>query len=719
MSIFDDLGEATRQGAENAANMSGGLRGANTEVGNLTVGMEELNKILEGGFDTVMILGDGFIQLAEEIGAAKALTMTLAYLFMDIDDEIRDMTANFGQTNYFAEAYLGTLIKANEKAYELGIPFDDLKGVVQGFTNEMGRMVMLTDQEVFRMATLSKATGLGAAEIGKMVAEMSDLGMGTVTAMESIEELTVQAQRLGLNVNTFINSIGQNIKLVNQYGFDKGINGLAKMVAKAQSLKFDIQQAVNIADGILDGGPERAVEMAAELAMLGGDIGELGDPFALMFNSLNDVGAIQDSLVDLASAAATINEETGQLEIPTYARERLRQQAKVMGVSFEELTTAALNSKKQMMALDEIEFSGLASMSDEDKQFISSISEINEKGEMVVKLKEGDDIKEIKLTDEDGIRQAMEELRDQQEDSLKDPKDVLLENTRALLSLKDQLATLTSKEALIRVAGGAMAGAGEGMGSVGEMLTNFRDAIGDVRNTLTETANDFSQVFKDDVTDEEIEDLTTRTIDRLTGDLDSFAKALDIEDALATFRKTIEDAGERIKEVITDLGEGRGPSTDYEGTPGTKYEEADDFISRPGENPLKFNEDDIVIGGTNLFGSDKKGQPSNYEPIDMLPSMIERQSSVMESNYEPIDMLPSIIERQSSVMESIQNNISANIQKIEQTMSVKDINVNVNGSISVTDRNGNMVDLLRNPDVKNQIVMIVEDAFERGRDQFA
>ena len=174
MSIFDDLGEATRQGAENAANMSGGLRGANTEVGNLTVGMEELNKILEGGFDTVMILGDGFIQLAEEIGAAKALTMTLAYLFMDIDDEIRDMTANFGQTNYFAEAYLGTLIKANEKAYELGIPFDDLKGVVQGFTNEMGRMVMLTDQEVFRMATLSKATGLGAAEIGKMVAEMSD-----------------------------------------------------------------------------------------------------------------------------------------------------------------------------------------------------------------------------------------------------------------------------------------------------------------------------------------------------------------------------------------------------------------------------------------------------------------------------------------------------------------------------------------------------------------
>ena len=52
-------------------------------------------------------------------------------------------------------------------------------------------------------------------------------------------------------------------------------------------------------------------------------------------------------------------------------------------------------------------------------------------------------------------------------------------------------------------------------------------------------------------------------------------------------------------------------------------------------------------------------------------------------------------------------------------MSMKDINVNVSGTISVTDRNGNMLDILKNPDVKNQIVMIVEDAFERGRDQFS
>jgi hypothetical protein len=132
-------------------------------------------------------------------------------------------------------------------------------------------------------------------------------------------------------------------------------------------------------------------------------------------------------LVDLASAAATVNEQTGQIEIPAQARQKLREQAKLLGLDFGELTDAAINSRKQMMAMEEIEFSGLAGMSDEDKQFIANMSEINEKGEMVVKLKEGNKVREIQLTDEAGITQAMDKLREQQEMEEMDPQDVLLQ----------------------------------------------------------------------------------------------------------------------------------------------------------------------------------------------------------------------------------------------------------------------------------------------------
>ena len=713
MAFLDDLDAATRSGAENAANISGGLGDANNEVNSLISGAGDLTDILEKGLSATIMLGDAFVNLAKEIGVAKAATATLAYLFMDVDDAVRDIVSDFGQTDAYTDSFMSTLIEANKELFDLDISLEEIARIMKSFTNEMGRMVQLTTEEVNRMGVLSEATGLSSEEVGSMVAKMSDLGMGTLTAISNIEKMAVEAQKLGLNVNTFIKNIGDNIKLVNQYGFDKGINGLAKMVAKAQLLRFDIQQAVNIADGILDGGPEKAVELAAELAVLGGDIGELGDPFALMFNSINDVGSIQDSLIDLASAAATVNEETGQIEIPAQARLRLREQAKALGVPFEELADAAINSKRQMMALEDLRISGVGNLSEEDQQFIASMSEINERGEMVVKLKREGKVQEIKLTDASGLEGAMEDLRKQQETEAQDPQDVLRENTLAMVSLKESIDKLSSKESLIRVAGASF-----DTGPVTKMLDDFRATVVDVKGTLSETSEDLATVFKNAVdgklTDEDVKDVVDKTKERVLEDIDAFTERLEISDALKTFKDSIIDAANEIKKIFVGK-----PGTEYnEDVPGTEYvdvDSANDFILRPGENPLKFNEDDIVIGGTDLFGEKQSpSQSQSYEPTNFTEQFINQDQA-----YEPINMIPSIVEKQTSIIESIQNNLTSTIQKVEQTMSVKDINVNVNGSISVTDRNGNMVDLLRNPDVKNQIVMIVEDAFERGRDQFA
>ena len=623
---------------------------------------------------------------------------------MEIDDSVTDVVSGFGQVRGFSDAIQSTLIDANAELFDLDVSTEEILATFEGFNGELGRMVMLTTEEVSRMNVLAEATGLSSREIGQMIAGMSDLGMGTTTAIENIEAMTVEAQKLGLNVNTYINSIGQNVKLLNQYGFDKGINGLSRMVAKAQALRFDIQQAVNIADGILDGGPEKAVELAAELATLGGDIGELGDPFALMYNSLNDVGAIQDSLVDLASAAATVNEETGQLEIPTYARERLRQQAKLLGVPFEQLTAAAINSKKQMMALEEIEFSGLAGMSDEDKQFIANMSEINEKGEMVVKLKEADGkVREIQLTDEAGITQAMDKLREQQEMEEMDPQDVLRANTASMVSLSEAIDKLTGKEALLKLGAGAF-----DTQPVQDVIQGLKESVVDVKQTLSDTAMEIGKIFEDGkVDDEEVKGLITTTSKSLADDAREFATNVKISStavdafvtALENAAKTI--AGIEIKDdtLTTDKTEVGGDTlttgksevgADTLTTGKVEFTEAEDFIMGPGQDIVKFDKDDLVIGGTKL----------------------------MDQSYEPVNNLPSIFEKQSSALDSLYNNVSTSVQKIEQTMAVKDINVNVSGTISVTDRNGNMVDLLRNSDVQNQIVMIVEDAFKKGKDQF-
>jgi len=420
-----------------------------------------------------------------------------------------------------------------------------------------------------------------------------------------------------------------------------------------------------------------------------------------MYNSLNDVGAIQDSLVDLASAAATVNEQTGQIEIPAQARQKLREQAKLLGLDFGELTDAAINSRKQMMAMEEIEFSGLAGMSDEDKQFIANMSEINEKGEMVVKLKEGNKVREIQLTDEAGITQAMDKLREQQEMEEMDPQDVLRENTASMVSLSTAIEKLTSKEAIIKLGAGAF-----DTQPVQEVIQGLRKSVVEAKETLSTTAMEIGKIFEDGkVDDEEVKKLITDTSEALADDAIKFAKNVGISStAVDAFVEALRKAAESISGIKiggdtlttgkTEVGGDTlttGKSEVGADTLTTgKVEVAQDFTMRPGQDIVKFDKDDLVIGGTKL----------------------------MDQSYEPVNNLPSIFEKQSSALDSLYNNVSTSVQKIEQTMAVKDINVNVSGTISVTDRNGNMVDLLRNSDVQNQIVMIVEDAFKRGKDQF-
>jgi hypothetical protein len=55
---------------------------------------------------------------------------------------------------------------------------------------------------------------------------------------------------------------------------------------------------------------------------------------------------------------------------------------------------------------------------------------------------------------------------------------------------------------------------------------------------------------------------------------------------------------------------------------------AHDFILRPGTKPLKFNKDDIVIGGTNLFGSGGGDSTKIDRMISLLEQLVNTKGSV-------------------------------------------------------------------------------------------
>jgi hypothetical protein len=69
------------------------------------------------------------------------------------------------------------------------------------------------------------------------------------------------------------------------------------------------------------------------------------------------------------------------------------------------------------------------------------------------------------------------------------------------------------------------------------------------------------------------------------------------------------------------LGAGYGAYQNYFANPDL----AEDFIMRPGQKPLKFKEDDIIIGGTNLFGNTAQSTSPSIS-VDIAPLVNEMQA---------------------------------------------------------------------------------------------
>ena len=73
------------------------------------------------------------------------------------------------------------------------------------------------------------------------------------------------------------NMYSANLKLVNTYGFEKGVEGLARMVARGQASRYGNEyRHFSLADKFFD--PEGAIDFAARMQVIGGAVGDLARP---------------------------------------------------------------------------------------------------------------------------------------------------------------------------------------------------------------------------------------------------------------------------------------------------------------------------------------------------------------------------------------------------------------------------------------------------------
>ena len=505
--------------------------------------MEEMMSIMKNGIPSITAMETHMSSILEMVALEDTLRLGISQ--------------KLGMSN---EQLFDTIDNMNAGGIEMakfGISADQLYETFEKIGMTIGRNLTIP-QETINRATLLEKTFQGL-DMAAMSDAFDTVGYSLEGAIGGVDEtdnamseIIQTGREFGVVMETFLGSMAGELKLINTYGFERGVEGLSRMVARGQSLGLEMGKVTSLAENFLD--PEGAIDFAAQMQVIGGAVGDLSDPFKLMYMATNDLEGLQEAIIDTAAASATFDTETNKFIISPGSRRQLRDQAKAMGMDYQELADLAVKSARRAAVFSELEFVG--DMSETDKELIASMASIGENGTAQVKIPGIEEMVNVAdLTEE-----QMEKLR---KDGMSD-SDIYGQQLTAAEKANQYLAAMD-----------------------GAMRVMAKSFGGDDRKILMKS---FSQTMAG-----KMELLDDAQLDILaSGDPEAISKMMgDLKTEMGS------DMYENVmKPALKVLGLG-------------EVERANDFVLRPGKPAVKFNEDDLIIGGTKLEGELGMGDINN------------------------------------------------------------------------------------------------------------
>ena len=293
---------------------------------------------------------------------------------ISLTDQMRkDIINVMGMDEVFMDDIIESVVTASREFGGWVLTANDAMELLKETAEETGRAFILPKEAIVTGAKLQE---LYDVDMSNVISNFNKIGVGSVEAVRTTSEAVATAGKYGATVSKFLPSVEANIEKINTYGFKNGVAGLSEMVAKAQVLGYNFENAMAMADKAFT--PEGAIEMAAQLQMIGGAASELLDPFQLMYMAQNDVEGLQDAIVKTAESAVTFNKETGEFGISPGERMRLKAMAEATGQDYNNLAETAVRAAKRTQAIGKL--GGIPELSEQDKELIASMADINPDG---------------------------------------------------------------------------------------------------------------------------------------------------------------------------------------------------------------------------------------------------------------------------------------------------------------------------------------------------
>ena len=444
---------------------SGGPTYTDVQVSNFS---DQLNKAFNSAFDQDRV--ENFFLTLES--KATKLNTTLG-------QGLRKGVVEFQQEIY----------KVYEEGIQYGIAFEDAGKYLEGVQSSMGRMIPTSAEMTKNALVFGKAIGETPENVAKLIGGMTQYGITQSKSIAIMNKVAATAKASGVDAKVLTKTVSDNIQKAQIYGFKNGVEGLTKMAAQAQRVGLSLDTAQKTANKILEGGPEKAVEMASELQALGGNIGALGDPFQLIHMSMYDMEGLQDQIIKASSAAVEFNETTGDFKIGGEEMLRLRQQADILGLTYEDVAKGAINARKEQEIMSKVDLGGLT---EEQRGLVSSLAEIGPGGKVSIDLpgfEEGTRDLATLMQDNsfiDALNQYNKDLGKNEQDLQRE----MLQNAKNQLSVQDkQLATL------ITIQNQGIFGQGLDVGKKIVGTAEDKTLYGDAKSSLDGLISEFKTSF--------------------------------------------------------------------------------------------------------------------------------------------------------------------------------------------------------------------------------
>ena len=632
------------------------------------------------------------------------LEITQGLAKMDVEASKVIRTFGYGMEN--AKGIKDAFVEARDGVIRAGGTMKDVFDNQAKASAAVGRSIVLSakDQENLTMAT--RVTGV---EAGKLVTSFKDVGMSIQSGTKAMADSVNVARAMGVSATEVSKKVTENIGYLNQYNFQGGVEGLAKMAAQAISLRIDMKDIMGTVEKAFN--PDSAIQMAASLQRLGVAQSDLLDPLRLMNLAENDPAELQNQIAEMSKSFVRLNEQ-GNFEILPGAKRRMREIEKALGMSTGSLAKMALSSAELDEKMKRIKFPEF--MSEEQKKMLANVSEMKDG---VVKITVSG--KEMNL--DEALANAQKEGTEGINKLLKEAQPKTMEQLN-----QDQLNVLEEINIGINLLTGivpaSLAGTKAGEIKVRDSQKLFRELYKDIPKTtelrdkfgknLDEPAEKFSKAVDGVITGKgSMEELKTAlaglTLAVVNTGKDIFVKAketvLEKMGGIGITPEVLSQKKEQLFELLKEAGITLTPQQSQKlleelskNTSATveilkkafeKVTNANDFLYSNDRGLVKFDEKDTIIGGTGLdkiFELMSKAKPTNETQGVDFSSIIER--------IQTISPKTKTTETNETIQESKENTLNLNI-KIDAPQNI--------------DTN-KLIEVLKNQFVTEQIMQSLE-----------